>query len=114
MGNEFTDDDFASMQQLMQEEQTKQQFKSMYWKPANEGTYQIRLLTPLKQFNEKLFYEYHRIHYVITEHTSVLIKHLLIKMVMFMKQKVVHSVRSQNSCIVSLKEEMKSGISLED
>lgn len=64
MGNEFTDDDFASMQQLMQEEQTKQQFKSMYWKPANEGTYQIRLLTPLKQFNEKLFYEYHRIHYV--------------------------------------------------
>lgn len=64
MSNEFTDDDFAAMQQLMQEEKDKIQFKSLYWKPQNEGTYQIRLLTPLKQFNEQLFYEYHRIHYI--------------------------------------------------
>ena len=64
MENVFTDEDFSSMLGEMENEKAASTFKSPYWKPANEGTYQIRLITPLKQFKERLFYEKHRMHYI--------------------------------------------------
>lgn len=64
MSNDFTNEDFSSMQSLMEDEAKQGTFVSPYWKPANEGTYKIRLLTPLKQFGEKLFYEKHKLHYI--------------------------------------------------
>lgn len=64
MSTEFTNEDFASMLNAMEDEKSAGTFKSLYWKPANEGTYQLRIITPLKQFGEKLFYEKHKMHYV--------------------------------------------------
>jgi len=64
MDNVFTDDDFSSMLGEMENEKAASSYKSPYWKPITEGMQQIRLITPLKQFNEKLFYEKHRMHYV--------------------------------------------------
>jgi len=64
MDNVFTDDDFSSMLGEMENEKAASSYKSPYWKPTTEGMQQIRLITPLKQFNEKLFYEKHRMHYV--------------------------------------------------
>ena len=64
MSNEFTNDDFQSMIFEMEIEKNASTFKSPYWKPAAEGTYQLRIITPLKQFGEKLFYEKHKMHYL--------------------------------------------------
>lgn len=64
MSNEFTNDDFQSMISEMENEKNASTFKSPYWKPATEGTYQLRIITPLKQFGEKLFYEKHKMHYL--------------------------------------------------
>lgn len=64
MSNDFTDSDFAGMLSAMEEENKQGTFVSPYWKPQSEGTFKIRLLTPLKQFNEKLFYEKHKMHYI--------------------------------------------------
>ena len=64
MSNEFTNDDFQSMIFEMENEKNASTFKSPYWKPAAEGTYQLRIITPLKQFGEKLFYEKHKMHYL--------------------------------------------------
>jgi hypothetical protein len=64
MSNEFTNEDFASLANEMEKEASAGSFQSPYWKPANEGTYQLRIITPLKQFGEKLFYEKHKMHYV--------------------------------------------------
>lgn len=64
MSNEFTNDDFQSMISEMENEKNASTFKSPYWKPAAEGTYQLRIITPLKQFGEKLFYEKHKMHYL--------------------------------------------------
>lgn len=62
MSNEFTNEDFSAMAAEMENE--KKTFESPYWKPANEGTYALRIITPLKKFNEKLFYEKHDMHYI--------------------------------------------------
>lgn len=64
MSNEFTNDDFQNMVFEMENEKNASTFKSPYWKPAAEGTYQLRIITPLKQFGEKLFYEKHKMHYL--------------------------------------------------
>lgn len=64
MSNEFTNDDFANMVSEMENEKNASSFKSPYWKPTAEGTYQLRIITPLKQFGEKLFYEKHKMHYL--------------------------------------------------
>ena len=64
MSNEFTNEDFASLADEMEKEAKSGTFESPYWKPANEGTFQLRMLTPLKQFGEKLFYEKHKMHYI--------------------------------------------------
>lgn len=64
MSNEFTNEDFASLASEMEKEAQAGTFQSPYWKPANEGTYQLRIITPLKQFGEKLFYEKHKMHYI--------------------------------------------------
>ena len=61
---EFTNEDFASLASEMEKESQAGSFQSPYWKPANEGTYQLRIITPLKQFGEKLFYEKHKMHYI--------------------------------------------------
>lgn len=62
--NEFTNEDFNSMLSEMESEATKGQFVSPYWKPSGDGTTKIRLITPLQQFNEKLFYQKMRYHYI--------------------------------------------------
>ena len=64
MSNDFTNEDFNSMLKEMEDEKNSGTFQSPYWKPANEGTYQLRIITPLKQFGEKLFYEKHKMHYI--------------------------------------------------
>lgn len=64
MDTTFNDQDFAAMQAEMENEQKKGSYVSPYWKPANEGTFQLRIITPLKQFGEKLFYEKHMMHYI--------------------------------------------------
>lgn len=64
MSIEFNDDDFSSMQKAMEEEQKKSTFQSMYWNPQGEGAFPIRIISPLKQFGEKLFYQKRRIHYI--------------------------------------------------
>ena len=64
MINEFTAEDFSSMLAEMENEKTKATFKSPYWKPEGEGTNSIRIITPLKQFEEKLFYQHHKMHYI--------------------------------------------------
>lgn len=64
MSNEFTDSDFAGMLSAMEDESKQGQYVSPYWKPSSDGTFKIRIITPLKQFNEKLFYEKHKLHYI--------------------------------------------------
>lgn len=64
MSNDFTNEDFASMLSEMENEAKKGSFVSPYWKPENEGVSKIRVLTPLKAFSEKLFYQKHMMHYV--------------------------------------------------
>lgn len=64
MSVEFSNDDFLLMQQEMENEAKKSQFQSMYWNPQGEGAFPIRIISPLKQFGEKLFYQKRRIHYV--------------------------------------------------
>jgi len=64
MSNDFTNEDFNSMLNEMENEKNAGTFQSPYWKPSNEGTYQLRIITPLKQFGEKLFYEKHKLHYI--------------------------------------------------
>ena len=60
----FSDADMSAMIQEMENEKNKNTFVSPYWKPANEGTYNLRFITPLKQFGEKVFYQKHRMHYI--------------------------------------------------
>lgn len=62
--NDFTNEDFLSLAKEMEAEAQKGTFQSPYWKPTGEGTSQIRILTPLKQFGERLFYEKHKFHYI--------------------------------------------------
>lgn len=62
--NDFTDEDFSSLLSAMEEDEAKDKFASLYWKPAKEGVYKLRILTPLKQFGEKLFFVKHKIHYI--------------------------------------------------
>ena len=64
MNDLFNETDTTSMLAAMEEEKNSTSFKSAYWKPTAEGTTPIRIITPLKQFNEKLFYNKHKIHYV--------------------------------------------------
>jgi len=64
MDTNFNDSDFAAMIGEMEKENQKGTGKSLYWKPTSEGTTNIRIITPLKQFGEKLFYEKHRMHYI--------------------------------------------------
>jgi len=64
MSNEFTNDDFTSMLGEMEREQQHGTFQSPYWRPSGEGNYPIRILTPLKQFGEKLFYQKQKMHYI--------------------------------------------------
>jgi hypothetical protein len=64
MNDTFTNEDFASLANEMEKEAAAGTFQSPYWKPANEGTHQIRIITPLKRFGEKLFYEKHKMHYI--------------------------------------------------
>lgn len=61
---EFTDEDMKAMLSAMEDEGKKGTFVSPYWKPTNDGTYPLRFITPLKQFNEKLFYLKVRMHYL--------------------------------------------------
>lgn len=60
----FSDADMSAMIQEMENEKNKNTFVSPYWKPVNEGTYNLRFITPLKQFGEKVFYQKHRMHYI--------------------------------------------------
>lgn len=64
MNNDFTLEDMTALQAEMEKEASTSTFKSPYWKPANEGNYPIRIITPLKQFGEKLFYQKQKLHYV--------------------------------------------------
>lgn len=64
MDTNFNDSDFAAMAAEMENEAKQGTFQSMYWKPQNEGITNIRIITPLKQFGEKLFYQKHMIHYI--------------------------------------------------
>lgn len=60
---EFTNEDFASMFEEMKKDQENGSGKSLYWK-VPEGSNRIRILTPLKQFKEKLFFKRLRYHYI--------------------------------------------------
>ena len=64
MSNDFTMDDFNSMIGAMEEEKNAGGYVSPYWKPKADGTYKLRILTPMSQFGEKLFYQKHKMHYV--------------------------------------------------
>lgn len=64
MDTNFNDSDFAAMIGEMEKESQKSAGKTLYWKPLAEGTTNIRIITPLKQFGEKLFYQKHRMHYI--------------------------------------------------
>lgn len=62
--DDFTQNDFADMQQALTEDENSRQYTSKYWSPKADGITKIRLLPPLKQFKEKLFFERHRMHYL--------------------------------------------------
>ena len=64
MSNDFTNDDFTAMLGEIEKEKNQSSFQSPYWKPLNEGNFPIRILTPLKQFGEKIFYEKHKMHFI--------------------------------------------------
>lgn len=56
--------DVSSMLNEIEKEESEGKFQSLYWKPSKEGTTAIRFIAPLKTFNEKLFYQKHKIHYI--------------------------------------------------
>ena len=62
--NDFNDEDMSSMVHEMEKEAEAGKFQSKFWSPKNEGNTQIRIISPLKEFNEKLFYLKYRQHYV--------------------------------------------------
>lgn len=62
--DEFTNEEFNAMALEMENLKKNSTFQSMYWKPEKEGVTKIRILTPLKQFGEKLFFQAHKIHYL--------------------------------------------------
>lgn len=64
MDTNFSDQDFMAMAHEMETEAQKGNYQSIYWKPASEGVVNIRIITPLKQFGEKIFYQKHKIHYI--------------------------------------------------
>ena len=62
--NNFTDADMSAMLTAMEDENAKKTFVSPFYKPEGDGTHALRFITPLKQFEEKLFYLKFRMHYV--------------------------------------------------
>lgn len=62
--NEFTNEDFNNMLNEMESEKQQGTFQSPYWKPTKEGVYQLRIISPLNQFGEKLFYQKRMMHYI--------------------------------------------------
>ena len=65
MSNDFTNEEYDAMLAAMEKEANASKGSTLYWNPKNEGTYQIRFISPLtKTFNEILFYQKHRLHYV--------------------------------------------------
>ena len=61
---EFGTSDVSALLAEMDNEESTGKAMSLYWTPKNEGTTAIRFLPQLKTFNEKLFYQKHRIHWV--------------------------------------------------
>ena len=64
MSNDFSNDDYNAMLQAMEKEEKESRGNLLYWNPKNEGTYPIRFISPLKSFNEVVFYQRHKIHYI--------------------------------------------------
>ena len=65
MSNDFTNEEYNAMLLAMEKEANASKGSTLYWNPKNEGTYPIRFISPLtKTFNEVLFYQKHRLHYV--------------------------------------------------
>lgn len=64
MSNDFSNDDYNAMLQAMEKEERESKGNLLYWNPKNEGEYNIRFISPLKTFNETLFYQRHKIHYI--------------------------------------------------
>lgn len=60
----FGDSNVESMLNEMENEKAAGKFQSAYWSPKQEGISPIRFLPQLKVFNEKLFYQKVRTHYV--------------------------------------------------
>ena len=60
----YTNEDFANLIGEMENEAAKGTFKNQYWKPETDGTFKLRIITPLKQFGEKLFYQKRKMHYI--------------------------------------------------
>lgn len=56
----FTQEDYKAMQEEMKKEGTK---NSIFWSPK-EGKNPIRILPPLKNKSEKVFYFHHRVHFI--------------------------------------------------
>jgi len=56
----FTQDDYKAMQEEMKKEGSK---SSIFWTPK-EGKNAIRILPPLKNKGEKVFYFHHRVHFI--------------------------------------------------
>lgn len=59
---EFGTDDVSTLLAEMENEGT--QYVSQYWNPKKEGNTKIRFLPRLQSFNEKNFYQVHKIHYI--------------------------------------------------
>ena len=64
MSNDFSNDDYNAMLQAMEKEEKESKGNLLYWNPKNEGEYPIRFISPLKTFNEIMFYQRHKIHYI--------------------------------------------------
>ena len=64
MSNDFSNDDYNAMLQAMEKEEKENKGNLLYWNPKNEGEYPIRFISPLKTFNEIMFYQRHKIHYI--------------------------------------------------
>lgn len=62
--NDFSNEEFTNMLSEMEKEATAGSFVSPYWKPNGDGTFKLRIITPLKQFDEKIFYNKHKMHYI--------------------------------------------------
>jgi hypothetical protein len=61
---EYTDQDFAGLASEMEKDEQAGKFQSKFWSPKNEGTTPVRIISPLKEFNETKFYMKYRQHYV--------------------------------------------------